>query len=108
DVEDVTGSAFNDAITGDSSRNYLVGGKGNDTLHGQGNEDTLVGGLGANVLDGGSAFDQAFYGDRAEDLKLTIGDGANDGAAGEKDDIQSTIEDIESGSGNDLLIGDSS
>jgi Ca2+-binding RTX toxin-like protein len=38
-------------------------------------------------------------------LQLTIGDGANDGAAGEGDNIREDIEDLAGGNGNDVLIG---
>ena len=36
---------------------------------------------------------------------LSIGDGANDGAAGENDDIREDVEALAGGSENDVLIG---
>ncbi|MBI3699143.1 MAG: hypothetical protein HY242_01680 [Afipia sp.] len=47
--ENLTGSAFNDALTGDSSANVLTGGGGNDTLDGGVGADTLVGGTGNDL-----------------------------------------------------------
>jgi hypothetical protein len=39
-------------------------------------------------------------------LRLSIGDGPNDGAAGEGDDIRDDVEAIGGGQGDDLLVGD--
>ncbi|MBR0752244.1 hypothetical protein JQ604_08610 [Bradyrhizobium jicamae] len=74
-IENVVGSAFKDALTGDATANHLAGGMGNDNLTGgdgndeldggdgndhlwgnQGN-DTLNGGAGADVLAGGAGAD---------------------------------------------------
>src|SRR6185295_3030356 len=40
------------------------------------------------------------------DLSLSIGGGANDGAAGESDEIGPGIEELRGGSGADRIIGD--
>ncbi|KQU01171.1 beta strand repeat-containing protein [Rhizobium sp. Leaf453] len=45
-IENLSGSAFNDTLTGDSSINALLGGNGNDTLNGRLGNDTLTGGGG--------------------------------------------------------------
>jgi Ca2+-binding RTX toxin-like protein len=45
-IEDVTGGAGNDMLTGDSVVNTLTGGAGNDTLDGGAGNDSLVGGTG--------------------------------------------------------------
>jgi Ca2+-binding RTX toxin-like protein len=45
-IENVTGSRFNDDITGDGSANRLDGGAGDDTLDGGAGADVLVGGAG--------------------------------------------------------------
>ncbi|MBN8542831.1 MAG: hypothetical protein J0M34_01035 [Alphaproteobacteria bacterium] len=47
-VENVTGSIWNDSITGSASNNLLDGGSGNDTLNGALGTDTLTGGAGSN------------------------------------------------------------
>ena len=53
-IENLTGSAFNDLLIGDTAANVLAGGLGADTLIGEGGNDTLVGGAGAsNQLQGG-------------------------------------------------------
>lgn len=56
-IEDLTGSAFNDFLTGDDSANRLTGGDGRDTLTGLGGDDILTGGGGDDVLSGGGGVD---------------------------------------------------
>lgn len=50
-VENVTGTAYDDRMSGDGAGNLLVGGAGNDTLVGGGGADTLVGGAGNDTYD---------------------------------------------------------
>lgn len=49
-IENLTGSAFNDTLTGNSNVNVLVGGNGNDTLNGRAGSDTLTGGSGNDTF----------------------------------------------------------
>ncbi|CAN7639283.1 retention module-containing protein [Pseudomonas umsongensis] len=56
-IENLTGSNFNDALTGDHNSNIITGGLGNDVLNGEGGDDFLIGGLGNNTLTGGSGAD---------------------------------------------------
>jgi Ca2+-binding RTX toxin-like protein len=49
--------------------------------------------------------DEASYAGATVPLTLSIGDGPNDGAAGENDDIRGDIEALAGGSRNDVLIG---
>jgi len=54
DIENLTGSDFNDVLIGDGGANVLTGGLGADYLIGLAGNDTLVGGAGAsNQLQGG-------------------------------------------------------
>ena len=48
-VENLTGSNFNDSLTGDAFANILSGGNGNDMLDGLGGSDKLIGGNGNDV-----------------------------------------------------------
>jgi VCBS repeat-containing protein len=48
-IENITGSDFNDTLTGDAGANVLIGGLGNDTLDGGAGADTLIGGAGNDV-----------------------------------------------------------
>lgn len=71
--------------------------------------DALVGGAGRDVFNGGEGFDTADYSQANDPLNISIGDGfANDGRAGEGDDVQSSVEAVLGGSGDDLIKGDAS
>jgi Ca2+-binding RTX toxin-like protein len=55
-IENMSGSAFNDTLTGDGNANEIHGGSGDDVLIGGGGNDLLEGGEGDDTLDGrGSA-----------------------------------------------------
>lgn len=49
-IENVEGTQFADAITGDAQTNLLIGLEGNDTLKGGAGHDTLIGGAGNDTL----------------------------------------------------------
>ncbi|MGE0857765.1 MAG: calcium-binding protein [Gammaproteobacteria bacterium] len=53
-VQNVVGTNFDDAISGDGNANVFVGGLGADILRGEGGNDTLRGGDGADILIGGA------------------------------------------------------
>ncbi|QDT09622.1 Bifunctional hemolysin/adenylate cyclase precursor [Planctomycetes bacterium K23_9] len=70
DIENLSGTDFNDTLEGDASANILSGGLGRDELRGFGGddlllggdgEDKLIGGLGADDLRGGDGIDRADY-----------------------------------------------
>lgn len=56
-IENVTGTALNDKIYGDTNANALNGGSGDDTLDGRSGDDTLFGGEGNDILTGGMGND---------------------------------------------------
>jgi Ca2+-binding RTX toxin-like protein len=71
-VENVTGSDYNDTLTGDGNNNLLLGGYGNDTLYGGGGNDTLEGGAGADYLDGGAGYDSVSYDDSVSGVEINL------------------------------------
>ncbi len=98
-IENLTGSAFNDELTGDDGTNRLDGGAGSDTL---------TGGVGADVLYGGAGGDRFVFEDEADsppgavdtifDFSRTDGDkidlssiDANSAAKGGKNDTFSFV-----------------
>ena len=87
-IENLTGSAMGDTLTGDANPNVLKGMGGNDTLNGLAEQDKLYGGDGDDTLDGGTEADM-LNGDAGDDT-LRGGDG---------DDT------LTGGSGNDDLFG---
>lgn len=56
-IENATGGAGNDSITGNDVANILDGRDGNDTIVGGAGDDILIGGAGTNSLDGGDGND---------------------------------------------------
>ncbi|UUY09855.1 hypothetical protein LRS11_07420 [Pseudomonas sp. J452] len=50
DIENVTGSDYNDKLSGNFFSNRLEGGTGNDTLNGAGGSDVLIGGAGNDAF----------------------------------------------------------
>ena len=57
-VENLTGSAFDDVLTGNAAANVLTGGAGNDTLDGAGGADVMTGGTGDDTYVVDNASDQ--------------------------------------------------
>jgi serralysin len=106
-IENLTGSSFNDTLTGDANVNILDGGAGNDSLIGGAGDDVFWGGTGNDYLDGGAGIDVAFYGEVTTnltiDLSLTTAQAM--GSAG--NDTLISIEGLIGGTGNDTLKGDS-
>jgi Ca2+-binding RTX toxin-like protein len=104
-VENVTGSRFDDRLTGDASVNRLVGLAGNDTLDGGGGNDVLVGGVGADTLIGGSGDrDAASYQDATAGVVLSLATGGTGGdAAG---DTFTGIEFVYGSAFDDSITGD--
>ena len=97
-IENVTGSKFNDVLTGDASTNTLDGGLGNDVL---------VGGAGADKLIGGDGVDTADYSasTSAVTVNLELGTGKGGDAEG---DTLSGIENLIGSKFNDVLVGNGS
>ena len=86
-IENLSGSVYDDVLTGDGGGNRLWGGAGNDTL------------------DGGAGTDTASYADTSKGVKVDLSiTGAQDtGGAGS--DRLSNIENLIGTSYNDVLIG---
>lgn len=112
----ICGLASNDSLSGEGGNDRIFGGLGGDTLSGGGGNDFEFGELGddrfnegsspngADRLDGGDGKDRAHYNQRSTNLNVTLDGAANDGAAGEGDNV--LTERIFGGSGNDSLTGD--
>ena len=134
DVENVSGTDFDDTLIGSGQNNELVGFEGDDEISGEGGDDEIFGDFsfpsssagdddigggagddalfgagGADVYRGGSGFDFANYREHAgnNDLTITINNVANDGAAGEGDNVMDTVEGVAGAEGNDTITGSS-
>jgi RTX calcium-binding nonapeptide repeat (4 copies) len=105
-------------ILGGSGNDTLDGGGGQDVVRGQDGADNLSGGPGNDTLDpgsggasdhdallGGTGQDGVSYGLRSVPVTTTKDGVANDGQAGENDNIGSDVEQITGGSANDTVGG---
>ncbi len=101
----LSGGDGNDTLNGNVGSNYLSGGAGNDTLNGGSGGDLLDGGPGADVFRGGAGSDSADYRQYSARITVDIDGVADDGAAGEADNVLTDVEGIDGGSGNDVLTG---
>ena len=101
----IEGEDGNDVLAGGRGWNRIYGGPGNDTLTGGPNIDFLTGGTGADLLSGGGADDRVSYGDRTAPVSVTIDGVADDGEAGEADNVRPDVEYVGGGSGSDTLTG---
>ena len=99
------GGDGNDQMHGGDGSDSLDGGAGDDGLSGGAGDDALVGGDGADILAGSDGIDEASYAAQAGPLTVVVGDGANDGLPGERDDVRADVERVLGGSGPDTLTG---
>jgi Ca2+-binding RTX toxin-like protein len=118
------GSGNDNPVFGEGGDDVLRGGVGADVLIGQYGDDTLDGGPGDDNLEGvpgghedetatagsdtyigGGGGDSVTYEERSENLSLSPDGVADDGAAGEHDNIGADISLIMAGHGSDRLTG---
>ncbi|HEX8104190.1 MAG TPA: hypothetical protein VF533_16345 [Solirubrobacteraceae bacterium] len=123
---ELRGNGGNDTMTGGTSYDYLYGGEGNDTMAGgEGSDDFRAGpgndtergdaggdrfyegdGTGADSISGGTGVDLFYAPERTANMKITLADNtANDGEAGEGDNVRSDVEDVNTGKGADTIVG---
>jgi hypothetical protein len=98
-------SALPALIDGGSGNDRIVGGGGQDWLFGNSGNDSLDGGAGADSISGGDGTDAVDYSGRAIGVAVTLDDHYGDGAAGENDNVRTSVENVLGGSGNDSLTG---
>ncbi|MEZ5099791.1 MAG: calcium-binding protein [Thermoleophilia bacterium] len=96
DVENVLGGSGADVLRGSAGANTLNGGPGNDVLDGGAGPDVLTGGIGVDTVD---------YSARTASVTVDIDGVADDGEAGELDNVGADVEGILGGAGDDVLRG---
>ncbi|MGF6227725.1 Ca2+-binding RTX toxin-like protein [Inquilinus ginsengisoli] len=112
-IENVTGTQFDDTLTGDDGANVLIGTAGNDTIEGGAGDDTLIGGngsgagatYGADVLNGGDGNDTVDYSRDAPFAAVTVNLATGVGGGIAEDDTYNSIENVTGTEFNDTLIG---
>lgn len=109
---DVVGSPYADTITGNGADNVITPGAGDDVVHGGDGADTFRASSAADGTDvwdsGNDAGDTVDYAARTAGVQLSKDGIANDGEAGEGDDIGTAPQDVLlGGAGADTLVGGS-
>jgi Ca2+-binding RTX toxin-like protein len=94
-----------DFLHGGGGPDVIDGGADNDNLSGNGGDDTLDGGAGTDTISGGPGTDIASYADATGPVTASLDGVANDGQAGENENIPSDVEGIQGGSYDDTLSG---
>lgn len=103
------GGGDDDRLEGGNGHDYLHGSGGNDKVYGQDGNDTLIGGDGdgSDTMHGGNDTDRLDYSGKTQALRITLEHTdelfAADLDGADTDDINSNIEVVIGGSGNDLL-----
>lgn len=93
-IENISGSAFDDDLSGDSGANVINGRSGNDFIAGDGGNDRLTGGLGDDFLSGGDGNDY-LHGGSGDDVllggngndRIYLGDGEDEAQGGDGNDF---------------------
>jgi hypothetical protein len=94
-------------LAGGTGNDTLQGGFGEDTVDGMDGSDTLAGSSGDDELKGGAGTDTATYASYPIAVDVDIDGRADDGASGEDDNVQSDVENLAGGVGDDRLTGSS-
>lgn len=106
------GESVDDQLNGGAGDDLIEGRGGNDTLHGDQGDDALSGGLGKDTMIGDAGIDRADYAGITAALTVTLDGLANDGQAGEEDNVQTEVvrggdaaDSLSGGAGEETLIG---
>ena len=106
----ITGGAGNDDLTGGPGADLLTGGLDNDVVRGGDGDDDLdyspeYAVDGKDVYEGGLGSDSFGYFGRTISVVITLDGEANDGQAGENDNIDDDIEAVDGSDVADFLTG---
>ena len=111
--ERLYGQEGNDVIEGEAGGDYLYLELGNDQVRGGDGSDSFdnpsyssAPADGADLISGGRGSDTLDLSDRPHNLSVTLNNTADDGAAGEFDNIMADIEYTYLGAGNDVFNAD--
>jgi hypothetical protein len=102
----VHGGLGNDQIAILAGDDLVDGGAGADTIDTGWGDDTIDGGEGPDSIGGGLGRDRVVYSTRTTGVSVSLDDVANDGAAGEGDNVRPSVDDVTGGAGDDFLVGD--
>ncbi|PXA78609.1 hypothetical protein DMC25_22430, partial [Caulobacter sp. D4A] len=103
-IENATGSDYDDRLFGSAGNNVLKGLAGDDELYGREGDDILEGGAGADLLVGGGYFDTASYEGSSAGVYVDLSTGDAFGGDAENDILQE-IENLRGSQAADQLKG---
>ncbi len=95
-------------LFGGGANDLLLGGSAGDEYNGGIGNDTMLAGRdpgGSDVFAGNDGEDFVDYAGRTAPLTATLASGADDGEAGEYDNIDVSVENVRGGDGDDQLTG---
>jgi len=101
DIEQASGTIYDDTILGNAQDNYLSGNSGEDVLQGSAGNDLLGGGPGSDQIDGGEGVDTARF-ETAVNASLASGTASE----ADGDDDLVSIENLSGSPDDDTLTGD--
>lgn len=122
-IQNASGSAFNDSLTGDANDNIFYGRDGNDSISSLAGNDTIYGGIGADnitagdgndwlageagadTLDGGNGSDYAYYGASTAAVTVNLTTNVNTGGDAQGDSLLN-IENVSGSNFSDTVTGD--
>ena len=96
-IENLRGSAFDDALLGDDGANAIAGGDGDDLIEGRGGDD---------VLDGGAGIDTVSYAGARSGVTVDLGRAGPQVTGGAGRDVISGFENVVGSAFADRLTGD--
>jgi Ca2+-binding RTX toxin-like protein len=102
----IDGKGGDDSLFGGEGNDTLWGGAGKDKLAGSVGNDTMEGGQGADWLSGWDGIDTVTYAGYTVPVTITLNGTANDGPAGEGDNVLPGVEILIGGESGDTLTGD--
>jgi Ca2+-binding RTX toxin-like protein len=103
----ILGEGGNDILRGRGGNDRLFGGPGSDQLFGDSGDDLLDGGPGTDTLDGGPGNDTVSYIANTTSVRVSLALGrASFPGTTWPDELLIDIENAETGTGDDALIGD--
>jgi len=113
-IENLTGSNYDDTLSGNTGNNVIEGGTGNDLLNGRGGNDTVRGGDGDDtlirmggddLLFGNTGIDTASYFNASAAVTVNLGVFAAQNTGGAGIDTLASIENLTGSIHDDTLIG---
>lgn len=99
----VTGTMFDDAMSGSAQRDAFLGGAGNDDIFGRAGDDVLTGGAGSDILSGGLGIDTVRYDDASAEVSIDLSLGV--AYEGRDRDRLLSIENVMGSGYDDMIAG---